>query len=255
MVFFRYVLIFTIIFPICSFSNDTDKGYRLPLDIISGKFLLMNKELSVKRLSNHISNTNYKIPTEEAIEIAEKILRVSSCFQLDPWILASLIEQESSFDKDAISRTGAVGLTQFTPIGIMEANDQLGYHGRVGAPDITSIYFSTAIRNCINPSWIDLWNRIEVKEDSAEFYDLLKLEIKKDITTSITYGGILLKTYLSHVKNKSSQMPAPLKTSEIYFQALVMYNGEPGEAKINYAKAIFLHLDEFYPKDLNFSTR
>lgn len=254
MPFLKNIVILATLLPLSLFSSEgidkSDKGYRIPIEVIAQDFGLLNEEISTQIISNHIAKINRKVPGNEALIISKEIIRVSACLQIDPWILTSLIQHESSFDKNAISRTGAVGLTQFTPIGIMEVNDQLGIRGRVGAPDLTTIYFATAIRNCINPSWIDLWNRIDATEENPIYFDLLKEEIKKDITTSITYGVILLKTYLSHVKKKSAQEQTTLSPSEIYFKALVMYNGEPGEAKINYAKRIFRQLKEFYPTEV-----
>lgn len=244
-----------LVFICALFSFDVlamDKGFRLPLDSISRDFSLMKLTPKAELIHTYILKTNYRIPKEEARDIAEAIVLVSECFQVDPWILTGLIQKESSFKKDAISPTGAAGLTQFTGIGFKEVNDQLGMRGRVGAPEAITLYFAGKIRSCVDPSWVDMWNRIEEKDDHPEFINLLKEEIKKDITSSIVYGAILLKTYLAFIHSKNSLEAVPLKMSEVYFQALQTYNGEEGDAKVRYAKNIFQNLQSLYPKEVNF---
>lgn len=230
----------------------SQKGYRLPTELVGKNFTLMNLHATSEHIKKHIIKTNYKVPTTEAGEIAQAIIEVSGCMEIDPWILTSLIQKESSFVRDAVSPTGAVGLTQFTSIGIKEVNDQLGIRGSAGAPEDVTLYFTEKIRGCIDSSWIDLWNRVPATEEHPEFYKLLKLEIKKDAKSSIIYGSILLKIYLAVVALRNTFEIAPLKTSEIYFQALQLYNGEEGEAKLNYAKTIFKNLKTLYPKEVNF---
>lgn len=229
-----------------------DKGFHLPADLVSNNYSLMVSELDTKLLTKHILATNKKLNNLEASEISKEIILVSDCFQIDPWILMGLVQKESSYNQEATSPTGAAGLTQFTEIGFREVNDQLGLNGRAGAPDSTTLYYSQKIRSCIDPSWVDLWNRVNVKEDDPQFYSLLKLEVKKNTAASLVYGAILLKTYVAHITERNLSAPVPLKLSEIYFEALKAYNGEPGEAKVNYAKAIFINLKSIYPKPVTF---
>lgn len=228
------------------------KGFRLPLDIFSKHFFLMNLDPSHEHLKNHIINSNARIPAIEALIISKNIIKVSECLEIDPWILTGLIKKESSFDKNAVSKTGAVGLTQFTTIGLKEVNDQLGRRGRVGAPDATTLYLAEKIRSCIDPNWTDLWNRIEEKEESAVFYNQLKSVLKKDIRSSIVYGAILLKTYLAIVYKRNPHDQSELRPSDIYFQALQIYNGEAGQAKVSFAKDVFFNLKSTYPLEVNF---
>jgi len=47
--------------------------------------------------------------------ISESILKVSDKYQISPQMIIALIETESSFDKNAISEKGAVGLMQLLP--------------------------------------------------------------------------------------------------------------------------------------------
>jgi hypothetical protein len=220
--------------------------------MIEKNYALMNLPLNTYELQDYIIKINYQISKEEALAISNTIINVSDCFQIDPWLMMSLIQKESSFNKNATSPTGAAGLTQFTEIGLREVNDQLGFNGRAGATDAVTVYFSRKIKTCIKANWIDLWTRVKLKPNDPDFYNLMKVEIKKDITTSITYGAILLKTYLAYVANKNINSPQAMKRSEMYFEALQMYNGEPGDAKVQYAKDIFLNIQAAYPKPVDF---
>lgn len=226
-----------------------DKGYRLSGDAVIKDYTMMSMSPTPLQLSNYIVKKNYRVNRQEADEIAENIILASSCFNVDPWVLTALIQKESSFQKDAVSPTNAAGLTQFTSIGFQEVHDQLGYRGRAGATANATIYFTSKIRSCIDENWIDLWARVDVLDTDPEYYNLLKEEIKKDVPTAVLYGVILLKTYLSYVDSRSE---VELPKSELYFQALQIYNGEPGEAKVNYAKNVFRNLQDVYPTRIKF---
>ena len=227
-----------------------DKGYRVAGDSIMKDYTLMRLAPTQNLIARHIVKTNYKINRDDADDIAETVLKVSSCLKVDPWVLTALIQKESSFHRNAVSSTNAAGLTQFTSIGFKEVHDQLGYRGRTGASENVTIYFSSKIRKCIDPSWVDLWNRIRAKEDDPTFYNSLKSILKKDITASITYGAILLKTYLAHLDTRNEE--DDVSSSELYYKALQIYNGEPGVAKVNYAKTIFRNIQDLYPNDISF---
>lgn len=47
--------------------------------------------------------------------VSEAILEVSDAYQISPRMIIALIETESSFDKNAVSEKGAVGLMQLLP--------------------------------------------------------------------------------------------------------------------------------------------
>lgn len=229
-----------------------DKGYRLPKESIAKDFTLMKLTPEEEYLVKYIIKTNYKIPKEEAQLIASHILKVSACFNIDPWILTGLIQKESSFKRDAVSSTNAAGLTQFTSLGFKEVHDQLGFRGREGASESSITYFNSKINECIDSEWKDLWEKVGVAEDHPEFYNLLKEELKNDVNVAVTYGAILLKTYVAYIDIKNTRNNVELPTSEIYFQALQIYNGEEGDAKVKYAKAIFQNLKNLYPNEVDF---
>lgn len=255
MIYAKLILFLISLVTLSAFAEESiDKGYRLPGDNVIKDFKLMSLTPEKIYIANHIIKINYKIPRHEAMDIAHHILNISSCLKIDPWVLTGLIQKESSFNKNAVSPTNAVGLTQFTSSGFKEVNDQLGMRGREGATENATLYFSTKIRDCIDPSWVDLWVRVEVPESDPTFYNLLKEEVKNDIKTAITYGAILLKTYVAYIDTKTNRLDgeADIPTSQLYFQALQIYNGEDGDAKVKYAKNVFKNLQGAYPREVNF---
>ena len=55
------------------------------------------------------------LPANEATKYASHILKYSKENKVDPYLIAGLMEVESTFDKYAISSCGALGLTQIMP--------------------------------------------------------------------------------------------------------------------------------------------
>jgi hypothetical protein len=247
------IFLFSTLQPNHSFAQEVfDKGYRLPTESVTKDFTLMALSLEEDFLTRYIIKTNYQINKDEAALIAHHILKVSACFNIDPWVLTGLVQKESSFQKDAVSSSDASGLTQFTNFGFQEVNDQLGFHGKAGATEASTFYFTQRLRECIDPNWTDLWIRAGLPEEDPNFYTVLKNQVKSDIPLALTYGAILLKTYVSYIDVKSIRNNSPLSLSETYYQALQIYNGEDGDAKVNYAKGVFNNLKALYPKEVNF---
>lgn len=255
MVNHKLKLLLSIFCFVHSLSADdfNEKGFRLGSNSLSKKFFLMKKTPSPDFISDYIKKINSSVPIDEGLEISTEILRSANCFQIDPWILTSLIQKESSFKKTATSPTNAAGLTQFTTFGFKEVNDQLGFRGTEAASLVAILYFNSQLTSCIDSNWFHLWTRLAVPENHPDFYNLAKEEIKNDIQLAVVYGAILLKTYLGHIDQKRIKENIPMEMSEIYFQALQMYNGEEGNAKIIYAKNVFKNLQGFYPLPVIFS--
>ncbi len=57
----------------------------------------------------------YSIEPTKAIRVAPMIVRHADQYDIDPLLLAALIQQESHYRSDVISPAGAVGLTQVIP--------------------------------------------------------------------------------------------------------------------------------------------
>lgn len=229
-----------------------DKGYWLSPASIVKDFTLLRMKPEINQLSKHIKKINSSLSKKETDAIATDILEVCDCFKIDPWLFTGLIQKESSFRQEVSSPTGAVGLTQFTSLGLKEVNDQLGMRGRKGAHFKSISYFNSKIKECVDPTWTHLWDKVSVKQDDPEFYNALKTEIKNDIRVAITYGAVLLKTYVARVDDRAEDKKIKMQKSEIYYDALQIYNGEEGDAKVNYAKKVFKNMNQVYPKDLNF---
>ena len=65
-----------------------------------------------KKLVSYIKTNNAKLPESDAEEIAYWIDEYASKEGIDPMLVAALIGRESSFNKTAVSKTGAKGLGQ-----------------------------------------------------------------------------------------------------------------------------------------------
>lgn len=266
----KLTLILTLLFTTQSYANDYDADFTdLDLDLqipisINGYFLtdraatkdylITDAELSERKLRHIIKSSNNKISQQDVNAIAFHVIKVSKCFNIDPWFLMSLIHKESSFDREAESPTKAAGLTQFTRIGLEEVNDQLGIRGPQHAKASVTQYFNNQLVGCVNNRWSHLWNRVSHRDPSSPiFYSQLKEVLKDDIEAAVTYGAILLKVYLAFADSRNIRNNTNLNDYEIYYQALMLYNGEAGNAKVHYAKNIFRFVMRHYPTRLNYS--
>jgi hypothetical protein len=54
-------------------------------------------------------------PLPEWLPFRDELLTAAHGANLDPWLLAALVQAESAFDPNAVSRAGASGLTQLMP--------------------------------------------------------------------------------------------------------------------------------------------
>lgn len=230
----------------------SEKGYSLNVESLEKNMSLLDIELDQKYLFNYIRKTNPRVLASDAKKISHSILKVSKCFGLDPWFFTGLIQQESAFNKEAQSPTKATGLTQFTRIGIQEVNDQLGLQGSTAARPAAIAYFNNKIAECINPNWVQVWTQIEHDPSTPAFYEAVKARMKVDIDFAVTYGGILLKTYIAFIDARNTRNERGYEDYEILYHSLQMYNGEPGDAKVRYSKAVFNHVKKAYPGPISF---
>lgn len=170
--------------------------------------------------------------------LAQKIISVSACLDLDAYIFAALIFQESSFNARAISHTNAVGLTQFTSAGVEEVNAQLGDGLFSRARPATTRWFHQRIQGCVVP-------RLKMRD----FTPLFKLhyapaEQKKillnDPDYALIYGAVLLKTLVAVEKWKNPHSSAV----HHYRNALRTYNGD-SRAKERYQRDVMYYAWSF----------
>lgn len=265
----KLTLLLTLLFSTQTFATTEDdfidfgidlelpisiNGYFLTDRAVTKEYVITDAELTNQKLEHIIKASNKSIPAAEVSAIASNVLKVSKCFDIDPWFLMSLIHKESSFDREAESPTKAAGLTQFTRIGLEEVNDQLGIRGPDHAKASVTQYLNNQVYGCVNNGWTHLWDRVKHRDaNSPLFYSQIKEVLKDDIEAAVTYGAILLKVYLAYADSRNIRNNTNLDDYEIYYQALMLYNGEAGNAKVQYAKNIFKFVMKHYPTKLNYS--
>jgi len=187
-----------------------------------------------------------------------KIAWASYCFGIDPFMFASLIKKESKFHVNAVSTTGAFGLTQMTESGFTEVNEQLGLLGEgfhsPNAPNILEkqIQCYLAGEKVWTPFWLDKRflnkQKIKVREKNSlsdfefgkQFYMIrgkgakatrkwlfnksFKLWLKEDPDRQIIYGAILFKIYLNggnYIKALKNYNADGMKKANKYAQDVV----------------------------------
>lgn len=79
-------------------------------------------------IANYIASRNRSLPTNEVSGIAQAIVDYSGRYGVDCRLLTSLISVESSFRRDAVSSSGAIGMGQLKPdtakwLGVLDPYD------------------------------------------------------------------------------------------------------------------------------------
>ena len=92
-------------------------------------------------LSIHASHRDEIVFYNPGVPYWNEIVRYSTEYKVCPYLIAALIEQESSFNSDAVSSAGAIGLTQIMPPTARSIAQELGVrHFNLRNPE-TSIRF------------------------------------------------------------------------------------------------------------------
>lgn len=201
------------------------KNYKMSIYDDMGKVFIESAEEYILTVNNDIALIDARV-------IAEKVYKVSQCFEIDPKVFLGLMRLESLFNIQAVSPTGAVGITQFTTIGAQEVSDQLGRRGSSYANKKNTIYLREKLLNCVNSNWLDLWERV-----NSDDWQIQKEIFLSEVESPVVYGAILLKVYLAKAKRNED-------LREVYYDALKNYNGEPGQRKFWYAKKVLEYFDE-----------
>lgn len=145
--------------PILDKSNDKYKYLNLDSIFKNKEYHSMffeNKKANLnqaRKLADFISST-YKIdlPTAETIVLNTYNEAIKN--NLDPLLILSIIEGESSYQKNSVSVVGAVGLTQVFPIYHGKKIENLKKHNL----DIFSIKGNVMVGTLIIREYIDLYN-------------------------------------------------------------------------------------------------
>jgi len=143
---------------------------------------------------------------EQAVRLSRKIIVVSQCLRINPYIYAALVAQESAFNPDAVSPTFARGLTQFTSIAVKDVEIAL----RKG---VSKDYFMPIIHNCIMPrigkkTWHPIFRKyykfhFSVRSLLHEPQQGLDAE---EIEIAPTFGGGELIEYLETIEPFHSEL-------------------------------------------------
>ncbi len=194
-------------------------------------------------ITNFISQVQAKagVSAEKTNEItnwqlAMKITRLSFCFGTDPKGVAAQIFTESKFDRQRVSGTGAVGLTQMTSAAIDEVNDQLGNRGRNGATPENLQYLYGAI-NCymggqpFKPMFeAGVIRRGDLVSKNRAARLRAKTWLQDNVDRDLIYGQITLKVMLGYARADGATGFAA------YIEAFKKYNGEPRGRDMRYAR-------------------
>lgn len=221
--------------PFVAPREPGDACERMRLDERAARqaFVFFAPTMDVDFLAAHIGAVNpgradIQLPDRE---LARKILIVSEEFGLDPFIFTSMIRKESTFQRRAVSPTGAAGLTQMTVPGIKEVNRQLGVPGpRYLFSDI-DLFVVSLRQGCIAQrlgygEWKPLYAR-------TRHYPEMKRALMADPDTSLIYGAVLLRTL---VFSLTTEVPGSALSLR-YRWALKRYNGDELE-KDNYQRTV-----------------
>jgi hypothetical protein len=218
----------------CGASSDADDesqvdGYFVNASTIN-KDMRINPTVNLANFAAFIKRERPHAVALSAEVLAKKTDIVTKCFMIDPYMLMGLMKVESRYMPEAVSPTGATGLTQFTAIAFSEVHDQTGSRGPSHASAGVIQYFNSILNGCIkekltHESSIILW-----KHTSST--SVMKNKIMEKPELALIYAAILLKTYLA---NQSRGNQSLLTTYDL---ALRQYNGEPGDRKVRYARNV-----------------
>lgn len=169
-------------------------------------------------------------------QLAMKITRLSFCFGTDPKGVAAQIFTESKFDRQRVSGTGAVGLTQMTSSAIDEVNDQLGSRSNNGATPENLRFLYGAI-NCymggqpFKPMFeAGVIRRGDLVAKNRPARLRAKVWLQDNVDRDLIYGQITLKVMLGYARADGASGYAA------YIQAFKKYNGEPRGRDMRYAR-------------------
>jgi|GEM_PF-1296098 len=105
-----------------SLISTKQRKENKPIDIWITCKLENNRASSIYKAYNQISRKNLNFQTEKSTWLSAypfayllTSAKASSKLNLDPLLLLSIVRQESRFQKNAISRSGAIGLSQLMP--------------------------------------------------------------------------------------------------------------------------------------------
>jgi len=156
-------------------------------------------ELDYQAILSFIQTTYPKTSQDDAKEIAKNLVEYGQKHQLDPKLAAALIARESSFNKRAISATGAKGLGQIKDFNFesLQINDPFDIQENVQG----TITYITRMMGV----WKDNSNKVQLALGSYyKGHNAIKRDNNRLDFTTQTYVSDILKSYESIAKIKDT---------------------------------------------------
>lgn len=98
-----------------NYDNSPLQISEVPASPFIGMEQTTQTRLKIQLVSAYIQNHNRKLAAEEISNIAQAIVQYGERYGVDYRLLTSIIAIESSFRRDAISSSGAIGMGQLKP--------------------------------------------------------------------------------------------------------------------------------------------
>ncbi len=250
-------------------SLRVDTGFRINGDNLKSEFLIMDNVIKtfkaqaglkakmprtlpkafdpivldiadyINKIGKAGGNDNEKKNGMSNLVLAEKITRLGFCFGTDPYGIAAQIKKESTFERQRVSGTGAVGFTQMTGIAIDEVNDQLGNRG-VNGTIVENIPYLREAANCYlgtGMRFVPMFESGVIPKGKtvngvAALLKRSKSYLRSHVDSDLIYGQITLKVHLARAKKKG------LAGRQAYIDAFKAYNGEPRGRAGKYATEV-----------------
>jgi len=203
---------------------STDKiGYTMTdsriAQLIKNRWLPATKELTDAEINSRIQRFIARHNGQADINLSYSIINVSRATGIDPFIFTSLIKAESTFKPEAISHTGALGLTQMTQIAFSELRNQIGVGDRRFTPRASEHFINM------------IYNYFENRESTQRYVDFVastrisrnNRKVLRNLDYSLVSGALLFKLKLALVNGDVRR-------------ALEAYNGSPD--RVPYARRI-----------------
>lgn len=212
----------------------------------------MTSEIISSVIENHLNEINkldevQKMDTNYNHRIAQEILAVSRCFQLDPLVFTSLIGHESHFYNLSVSNTGAQGLGQLTGIGLQEIAQQLQADYvplKERGTDSSRKYFEEAI-TCVEISIngrvpLNHWWNYSNKSD-------WRSELKENTILNLTYSAIIYKISFSKMMGRLVKNSKGIEKNLDYAlrKILNFYNGASQSEQITHYEGTRKTMNQF----------
>lgn len=149
------------------------------------------------------------LPADHARRLTRDLVQVTQCLGIDPVIFTALIWRESNFKPQAVSETGAVGLTQMTMPGIREVLERTHHRG------IRRLRYARELfRKCAPSVFRNLPSELTPATVSRT-----KRIIAMSTLDGMVFGAFLLKLNLAGIRHTYHRW-------DVYRTALEQYNGD-----------------------------